>query len=285
MEIIRKVGELQARSREARAAGKTVGLVPTMGALHEGHISLVDRARRECDVVIVSDFVNPTQFDRAEDLATYPRDEKADLEKLEKAGVDYVFMPSVEEMYPVPDTRDFELGKVAEVMEGARRPGHFRGVCQIVSKLFMAAEPHKAYFGQKDYQQIAVIRKMKELLGFDSIEIVSCPIKRYDDGLAMSSRNALLTPEGRQQANQIRIIMLDSLRAWKEGHTPEEVKKLVEEEFMSAPGLQLEYFEVSDPVTLEPLTDKWTEGEEAGVGCVTAYCGKVRLIDNILYKG
>lgn len=270
----------------ARKAGKTIGLVPTMGALHAGHISLVKLAREKCDVVVVSDFVNPTQFDRAEDLATYPRNESADAALLEANGADIMFVPTVEEMYPVPDTRDFDLGPVAEVMEGARRPGHFRGVCQIVSKLFMAVEPDMAFFGEKDYQQIAVIRKMQQLCNLEYIKIVSCPIKREDDGLAMSSRNMLLTAEGRKQAPEIRKILLESLRNYDNGMTLAEVKSAVEKAIADTSGLELEYFEISDPVTLQPLKDfGHVVNPETGcaVGCITVYCGKVRLIDNIVY--
>ena len=163
MNIIREIEQLRCQVAAAKAAGKTVGLVPTMGALHAGHISLIDRARKECVFVVVSDFVNPTQFNNPEDLRTYPRTEAADCEKMSQAGVDVAFIPSVEEVYPEPDTRVFDLGPVAEVMEGAMRPGHFNGVAQIVSKLFAIVEPDRAYFGEKDFQQISVIRRMVEL--------------------------------------------------------------------------------------------------------------------------
>ena len=201
MEIIRTVAELKAKLNAARENG-SIGLVPTMGALHAGHLSLIERARRENDTVVVSVFVNPTQFNNPNDLATYPRTEEADTAMLCEAGVDYAFIPSVEEIYPEPDTRQFALGSVAEVMEGAMRPGHFNGVAQIVSKLFDFTRPTRAYFGEKDFQQIAVIRKMVELEGFD-LEIVDCPIKREADGLAMSSRNVRLTPEQRAIAPAI----------------------------------------------------------------------------------
>ncbi|MDE5573472.1 MAG: pantoate--beta-alanine ligase, partial [Muribaculaceae bacterium] len=197
MEIIRTVKELKHAVEQAKVQGTKIGLVPTMGALHAGHVSLIERARCENDFVVVSVFVNPTQFNNPTDLKTYPRTEEADCEKLEAAGVDVAFIPSVEEIYPEPDTRVFELGPVAEVMEGAMRPGHFNGVAQIVSKLFEMVQPDRAYFGEKDFQQIAVIRKMVELCGFN-IEIVDCPIKREDDGLALSSRNVRLTAEQRK---------------------------------------------------------------------------------------
>lgn len=196
MEIIRTVAELKEKLDSARAKG-SIGLVPTMGALHAGHKSLVDRARAENDTVVVSVFVNPTQFNNPNDLATYPRTEEADAALLESAGVDYAFIPSVSEIYPEPDTRVFDLGPVAEVMEGAMRPGHFNGVAQIVSKLFSFTEPTRAYFGEKDFQQIAVIRRMVELEGFKNLEIVDCPILRESDGLALSSRNVRLSAEQR----------------------------------------------------------------------------------------
>jgi len=202
MKVIRTTEELRGFCAEARHSGHSLGLVPTMGALHAGHMSLVNEARAANDVVVVSVFVNPTQFNNPEDLRTYPRTEEADLALLDAAGVDAAFAPSVAEMYPEPDTRIFDLGAVAEVMEGKMRPGHFNGVAQVVSRLFDMTRPTRAYFGEKDFQQIAVIRKMTELEGFD-LEIVPVAIKREDDGLAMSSRNVRLTPEMRAAAPEI----------------------------------------------------------------------------------
>ncbi|MBD5224350.1 MAG: pantoate--beta-alanine ligase [Bacteroidales bacterium] len=282
MEIIRTVDGLRQQVDQAHAAGKSVGLVPTMGALHAGHISLVDRARKENDLVVVSVFVNPTQFNNAEDLATYPRTEEADCQKLEKAGVDIAFIPTVEEIYPEPDTRVFELGEVAEVMEGAMRPGHFNGVAQIVSKLFAIVNPDRAYFGEKDFQQIAVIRRMVELEGF-KLKIVDCPICREEDGLAMSSRNTRLTPEQREVAPVIHRTLASSVD-WAKQHTLAETKKYVIDEINSFPHMEVEYYEIVDPLTMQPLAE-WTDARNgAPVGCVTAYCGKVRLIDNIKYN-
>ena len=277
MDIIRKVEELRARVDSARGEGKTVGLVPTMGALHDGHLSLVERARRENDLVVVSVFVNPTQFNNPADLATYPRTEEADAALLEKAGVDIVFMPSVEEVYPEPDTRVFDLGPVAEVMEGAMRPGHFNGVAQIVSKLFAMVRPDRAYFGEKDFQQIAVIRRMVELEGFD-LEIVDCPIKRADDGLALSSRNVRLTPEQREIAPAIHRTLLSSVD-WAKDHTVAETERYVVETVNSFPHMEVEYFTIVDPATMQPIKE-WLP---VSVGCITVYCGDVRLIDNIKY--
>ena len=208
MDIIRTVNNITEVCNIARQEGKTIGLVPTMGALHAGHVSLIERARKENDIVVVSVFVNPTQFNNPEDLRTYPRTEEADCEKLESAGVDYAFIPTVEEIYPVEDTRVFDLGPVADVMEGAMRPGHFNGVAQIVSRLFAMTNPTRAYFGEKDFQQIAVIRRMAEIEGFNELEIIDCPIKREDDGLAMSSRNVRLTAQQREVAPNIHRILV-----------------------------------------------------------------------------
>lgn len=278
MEIISTVAGLRRAVADARRAGKRIGLVPTMGALHDGHISLVNRATADCDFVVVSVFVNPTQFNNPDDLRTYPRTVEADCAKLEQAGVDVAFVPSVEEIYPEPDTRVFDLGPVAEVMEGAMRPGHFNGVAQIVSKLFAMAEPHKAYFGEKDYQQIAVIRRMAELEGFD-IDIVDCPIKRESDGLAMSSRNVRLTPEQRQAAPAIHRILAESVAMKESGKTPAEVAADVVARINAEPGMEVEYYQIADAATLHPAID-WSRPT---VGCVTVWMGDVRLIDNIKY--
>lgn len=278
MEIIRTVAELKAKLNVARENG-SIGLVPTMGALHAGHLSLIERARRENDTVVVSVFVNPTQFNNPNDLATYPRTEEADTALMREAGVDYAFIPSVEEIYPEPDTREFALGPVAEVMEGAMRPGHFNGVAQIVSKLFDFTRPTRAYFGEKDFQQIAVIRKMVELEGFD-LEIVDCPIKRENDGLAMSSRNVRLTPEQRAIAPAIHKALEGSL-SWAADHSVEETKRYVIDEINSFPQMEVEYYEIVDALTMQPVSD-WNATDSA-VGCVTVFCGDVRLIDNIKY--
>lgn len=280
MKVIRTVRELRETMERHRGQGQSIGLVPTMGALHAGHLSLIERARNENDIVVASVFVNPTQFNNPEDLRTYPRTEDADCKALEQGGADYAFIPSVDEIYPEPDTRVFDLGPVAEVMEGAMRPGHFNGVAQIVSKLFAWTLPTRAYFGEKDYQQIAVIRRMAELEGFD-LEIVACPIKRHDDGLAMSSRNVRLTPEQRAIAPAIRRTLLESLRM-KPDHSVDDVKRYVTETIDAIDGLRTEYYEIVDSLTMQPIKD-WSEAKEAAVGCVTVYCGDVRLIDNITY--
>ncbi|MDE7155785.1 MAG: pantoate--beta-alanine ligase [Muribaculaceae bacterium] len=280
MEIIRTVKELKHAVEQAKVQGAKIGLVPTMGALHAGHVSLIERARCENDFVVVSVFVNPTQFNNPTDLKTYPRTEEADCEKLEAAGVDVAFIPSVEEIYPEPDTRVFELGPVAEVMEGAMRPGHFNGVAQIVSKLFEMVQPDRAYFGEKDFQQIAVIRKMVELCGFN-IEIVDCPIKREDDGLALSSRNVRLTAEQRKVAPMIHKILTESVNFAK-NHTVEETIKMVTDELNKVEFMEVEYYQIVDPLTMQPIA-KWDDTKLNPVGCITVYCGDVRLIDNIKY--
>lgn len=282
MEIITSVADLRSKVSALKGQGLTVGLVPTMGALHKGHISLVDRARKDNDIVVVSVFVNPTQFNNKKDLETYPRTADADAALLRQAGADIMFMPSVEEIYPEPDTRVFPLGPVAEVMEGAMRPGHFNGVAQIVSKLFDMVRPTRAYFGEKDFQQIAVIRKMAELEGFD-IEIVDCPICRHDDGLAMSSRNVRLTPEQRAVAPAIHRTLAASTE-WASDHTLAETKKFVIDELNSFPHMEVEYYEIVDPVTMQPVSDWDAPHTVPAVGCVTVYCGEVRLIDNIKYN-
>ena len=280
MEIIRTVKELKQAVTNAKAQGSKIGLVPTMGALHAGHVSLIERARRENDFVVVSVFVNPTQFNNPTDLKTYPRTEKADCEKLEAAGVDVAFIPSVEEIYPEPDTRVFELGPVADVMEGAMRPGHFNGVAQIVSKLFEMVKPDRAYFGEKDFQQIAVIRKMVELCGF-KLEIVDCPIKREDDGLAMSSRNVRLTADQRKVAPMIHKILTESVQ-YAKNHTVDETIKLVTDELNKVEFMDVEYYQIVDPLTMQPIA-QWDDTKLNPVGCITVYCGDVRLIDNIKY--
>lgn len=280
MEIIREVALLRRRVEEEKQCGRSVGLVPTMGALHAGHVSLIDRARKENDIVVVSVFVNPTQFNNPEDLRTYPRTEEADCEKMTNASVDIAFIPSVEEVYPEPDTRVFDLGAVAEVMEGPMRPGHFNGVAQIVSKLFDMVQPHRAYFGEKDFQQIAVIRRMVELEGFN-IEIIDCPIMRENDGLAMSSRNVRLTTSQRQIAPAIHKALVASLE-YALTHTVEETKQRVINEINSQPEMEVEYYEIVDSLTMQPIAN-W-EDSKCPVGCITVYCGEVRLIDNIKYN-
>lgn len=279
MKVFTKNAEL---SREmARGAGRT-GLVPTMGALHEGHLSLVEKCRAECDRAVVSVFVNPTQFNDPNDLKNYPRTEEADLALLEKTGVDYVLMPSVEDIYPQKDTRVFDLGTTDKTMEGAHRPGHFNGVAQVVSRLFDIVRPERAYFGEKDFQQIAVIRRMVEIEKFP-IEIVDCPICREADGLALSSRNVRLTPENRAQAPMIHKTLLESVD-WADTLPLDETRRKVVAQLNAIPCMEVEYYEIVDPLTMQPLQSWDTPHNGNAVGCITCYCGDVRLIDNIKYR-
>lgn len=280
MEIVHTIKDLQAALAALRAQGKMVGLVPTMGALHAGHASLVKRCVAENDAAVVSVFVNPTQFNDKNDLAKYPRTLDADCRLLEQCGAAFAFAPSVEEMYPEPDTRQFSYAPLDTVMEGKYRPGHFNGVCQIVSKLFEAVKPDRAYFGEKDFQQLAIIREMVRQLKFP-LEIVGCPIVREEDGLALSSRNARLSAEERQQALKISQTLFAS-RDYAKSHTVAETQKFVEDAIEAAPGLRLEYFELVDGNTLQKIAN-WEDTSYA-VGCITVFCGEVRLIDNIKYK-
>ena len=280
MKLVHTINELRAELAAQRQAGKKIGLVPTMGALHEGHASLVRRAVAENDIVVVSDFVNPTQFNDKNDLLKYPRTLEADCELLEKEGAAYVFAPSVEEIYPEPDTRQFSYAPLDTVMEGKYRPGHFNGVCQIVSKLFMIVEPDKAYFGEKDFQQLAIICEMVKQMQFP-LEIIGCPIVREADGLALSSRNARLTDEQRQQALNISRTLFQS-KEYAVSHTVAETQQFVEDAIAASEGLELEYFELVDGTTLQKIS-RWEETDYA-VGCITVFCGEVRLIDNIKYK-
>ena len=280
MKVIHTIKDLQAELSVLKAQGKKVGLVPTMGALHAGHASLVKRSVNENEVTVVSVFVNPTQFNDKNDLVKYPRTLDADCKLLEACGATYAFAPSVEEMYPEPDTRQFSYAPLDTVMEGAFRPGHFNGVCQIVSKLFEAVKPHRAYFGEKDFQQLAIIREMVRQMQFD-LEIVGCPIVREEDGLALSSRNARLSAEERENALKISQTLFKS-RTFAATHTVSETLKFVEDAIAAVPGLRLEYFEVVDGNTLQKV-DNWNQTSYV-VGCITVFCGDVRLIDNIKYK-
>lgn len=282
MNIIKTVDDLRRAVALARRQGLTVGLVPTMGALHQGHLSLVKAARRDNGFVVVSVFVNPTQFNNPDDLRTYPRTLEADAQLLDRAGVDVMFAPTVDEMYPEPDTRVFDLGPVAEVMEGAMRPGHFNGVAQVVSKLFDMVRPDRAYFGEKDFQQIAVIRRMVDLEHFD-IDIVDCPICRAPDGLALSSRNVRLSQACRDIAPAIRRTLLSSLD-WARNHSVDSTIRFVTDTINSFPGMSVEYYSIVDSLTMQPLSS-WPDPQSGrrAVGCITVYCGDVRLIDNIKY--
>ena len=254
-----------------------IGFVPTMGALHAGHRSLVERARRECATVVVSVFVNPTQFNDKTDLKNYPRTPEADLRLLEEVGADYVFMPSVEEVYPEPDTRTFDFGMIAKVMEGATRPSHFNGVAQVVSRLFDLVKPAKAYFGEKDFQQIAVIREMVRQLRIP-VEIIPCPIVRGEDGLALSSRNTLLDTDHRTAAPYIYKVLKAAVEKSHQT-TPDQLAAWVTAQVESNPLLKVIYFQVVDAATMQQVRT-WEESP-AIQGCIAVQAGDIRLIDNI----
>lgn len=286
MKVVHTVNDLKQTLQAYRNEGKTIGLVPTMGALHRGHASLVSRSLRENDVTTVSIFVNPTQFNDKNDLAKYPRTLDQDCQLLQSLLTDdsqlVVFAPSVDEVYPEPDTRTFSYPPTDEVMEGGFRLGHFNGVCQVVSKLFMFVEPDRAYFGEKDFQQIAVIRRMVEDQKFP-LQLCPCPIVREDDGLALSSRNTLLSDAERKIALNISKNLFASLDYAKQ-HTLAETRQWVIDQINAVEGLEVQYYEIVDGNSLLSLND-WNDSNYI-VGCITVFCGAipVRLIDNIKYK-
>jgi pantoate--beta-alanine ligase len=282
MKVFNRIVDLQNQLFEDRKQGKEIGLVPTMGALHEGHASLVKRSVKENEITVVSVFVNPTQFNDKNDLKNYPRTLDADCALLEKCGADYVLAPSVEEMYPTPDTRQFEYPPVSTVMEGAHRPGHFNGVCQVVSRLFYIVKPTRAYFGEKDWQQIAVVKAMVRHLGL-GVQIVECDIVRDKDGLAKSSRNTLLSADERAIAPAIYKALKESVK-YAKNHTVTETHDKVVNDINSVDGLDVEYFSIVDGNTLQDIAN-WEDSDYV-VGCITVYCGKtpIRLIDHIKYK-
>lgn len=280
MQVIDTILNLQDFLSGERAKGKTIGLVPTMGALHEGHASLVRRSVSENDITVVSIFLNPTQFNDPKDLERYPRTLESDCAILEKCNALVAFVPSVKEIYPEPDTRHFSYPPTDSVMEGERRPGHFNGVCQIVSKLFSITDPDRAYFGEKDYQQIAVIRRMAEDLKF-RVNIVPCPVIREEDGLAMSSRNTLLSPDEKKIATNIYRVLQESKDL---GLNVRDTQDWVINHINEIDGLEVEYYSIVDGDTLADISN-WEDALHV-VGCITVYCGKtpIRLIDHIRYK-
>ncbi len=277
IQLTHTISETREIIEKQLSEGKTIGFVPTMGALHDGHLALIRQAVAENDFVVVSIFVNPIQFNNQEDLARYPRTLDADLLMLEGSGCRLVFAPSVIEMYPEPDTTVFDFGQLDKVMEGKFRPGHFNGVAIVVKKLFEIVTPHKAYFGEKDFQQLAIIKKMVNMLQMP-VEVVACLIVREADGLAMSSRNARLTPEERREA----VAIYNALSGVKENYSwfiPEGIRQLVTGEIQQEGYFRVEYVGVVDAETLQPL-EEWMDAEHAVI-CVAAFIGQVRLIDNI----
>ena len=282
MKIFDNIVDLQNELFYLRKANKKIGLVPTMGALHQGHASLVKQCVADNDITIVSVFLNPTQFNDPKDLERYPRTFEEDCKILNEVGADIVFAPSPKEMYPTPDNRHFEFPPTSTVMEGAKRPGHFNGVCQVVSRLFYITKPHNAYFGEKDWQQICVIKQLVKYLNLD-INIIECPIIREESGLAMSSRNALLTSEERAIAANIYRILKESV-AKKDSLSVDELQQEVINSINAIDQLEVEYFEIVDGNTLETV-HSWNDSPYI-VGCITVYCGAtpIRLIDHIKYK-
>ena len=277
MLLVKTIKELQNKLNNSRESG-TIGFVPTMGALHQGHLSLVKQAVLENKTVVVSIFVNPTQFNDSNDLEKYPRTLKTDLKLLESTGCKFVFAPNAKEVYPESDMRKFDFDTLETVMEGKHRPGHFNGVAQVVSKLFDMVKPDKAYFGLKDFQQLAIIKKMVIQLKLP-VEIVSCKIVREKNGLAMSSRNEQLTTEQRKNA----ALVFETLSKAKEQigqKSVEELKNWVAETINKNPFLNVEYFEIVDTEQLQPV--KYWNEKNTKIGCVALFCGEVRLIDNIV---
>ena len=282
MKIFDNIVDLQNELFYLRKANKKIGLVPTMGALHQGHASLVKQCVADNDITIVSVFLNPTQFNDPKDLERYPRTFEEDCKILNEVGADIVFAPTPKEMYPTPDNRHFEFPPTSTVMEGAKRPGHFNGVCQVVSRLFYITKPHNAYFGEKDWQQICVIKQLVKYLNLD-INIIECPIIREESGLAMSSRNALLTSEERVIAANIYRILKESVTK-KDSLSVDELQQEVINSINAIDQLEVEYFEIVDGNTLETI-HSWNDSPYI-VGCITVYCGAtpIRLIDHIKYK-
>lgn len=284
MQIITTKSELTRQVAACLHQGKTIGFVPTMGALHQGHASLIQRACSENEVCYVSVFVNPTQFNNAEDLAKYPRNLEKDAALLESLGVHFVFAPTPDEMYTKEEMQEsfsFDFNGLDEVMEGKMRPGHFNGVVQVVSRLFELVRPTRAYFGEKDFQQLAIIRHMVERSSlssqFSDLQIIGCPIVRESSGLAMSSRNERLSEEEKQTAIAISQTLISSMN-WAKTDSVAEVQQRVIDTINAIEGLEVEYYEIVDKTTLQP-----TDTFQNAVGCVTVYCGPVRLIDNIQY--
>lgn len=278
MLLIHNVDDLKHLVAQQKAEGKTVGFVPTMGALHAGHISLIEQAGQKCDFVVMSIFVNPTQFNDPKDLEKYPRTLEADLQLLEPTACQAVFAPSVETMYPEPDTRQFNFGELEQVMEGRFRPGHFNGVAQVVSKLFDLVNPDKAFFGQKDFQQLVIVKAMVKQLTLP-VEIVACPIVREASGLARSSRNERLSPDQRAEAAMIYKTLCEAKNLVQQ-LSVQELKEQVVARINAIPGLKIEYFEIVNDTDLKSV-ESWDEPVNK-VACIAVFCGEVRLIDNLL---
>ena len=280
MEVLETVKEVQDKVTSLRSQGKTIGLVPTMGALHQGHLSLVKQCIADNDICIVTIFVNPTQFNNKEDLIKYPRNLEKDSQYLAEARVDFIFAPSEKEIYPEPDTRQFDFGQIDKVMEGVHRPGHFNGVAQVVSRLFDIVKPDRAYFGEKDFQQLAIIREMVKQLNLP-VQIIPMPIIREASGLALSSRNERLTLAQKEIAVNISRTLFES-KKWMDNLSVQQVIDKVITTLNAFEELDVEYYEIADGYTLQSVKD-WKDTGYI-VGCIAVFCGDVRLIDNVIYK-
>jgi pantoate--beta-alanine ligase len=275
--IFTKIAEIKPYLDQQRAGGISIGFVPTMGALHAGHTSLVAVSKSETKLTVCSIFINPTQFNDKKDLERYPRTPEKDLEMLKNAGCDVVFMPSAEEMYPKTDNRTFDFGYLDKVLEGAHRPGHFNGVGQIVSRLFDIVKPDKAFFGNKDYQQVMIIKELVKTLKYD-IEIVVCPTLREKDGLAMSSRNALLSEQDRKDASLIPALMKEAQKMKTAGKNVSEIKSKILSA-LNNENFRADYFAICDGDTLKEISS-FSESKNP-VALIACFVGKIRLIDNI----
>ncbi|MBN2480874.1 MAG: pantoate--beta-alanine ligase [Bacteroidales bacterium] len=280
MEIIQHADFLTKKVRSYRDMGRAIGFVPTMGALHRGHISLMDICKAQNDVSVVSIFVNPTQFNDPADLNNYPRNLNQDLDLLRKAACDLVFCPDEKEIYPVPDTRQFDFGGLDKVMEGLHRPGHFNGVAQVVTRLLDIVNPHRIYLGLKDFQQVAIIRKVVDDYHYP-VEIVTCTTVRENDGLAFSSRNVLLSPGQRLSATIISRTLFQA-REMIKTHTADAIREFVINRINSNPHLKVDYFDIVDDKTLQPVNDLSQEGRK--IGCIAVRVGMIRLIDNVYFS-
>jgi pantoate--beta-alanine ligase len=279
MKTITTISEAGAFIDAAKGKGRSIGFVPTMGALHEGHLALMDRAGKENDLLVVSVFVNPIQFNNPDDLKNYPRDLQSDAQKLESVECDLLFAPSAEEMYPDEEVRKFDFGSLEYVMEGKFRPGHFNGVAVVVDKLFRIIRPNRAYFGQKDFQQLAIIRRLVETESH-RVEVVACPTVREPDGLAMSSRNLRLTDDERKEAPFIHQMLMEAYSMAAKHMPPAEIVLFVTNAFEKHEVFRLEYFEIVDTSNLQTIRS-WDEAPQA-IGCIAAYLGNIRLIDNMI---
>ncbi|MCF8459355.1 MAG: pantoate--beta-alanine ligase [Flavobacteriales bacterium] len=279
MKLITTAKEMSEYSFSTRSSSEFVGFVPTMGALHLGHISLIKTAKAKCENVVVSVFVNPTQFNDSNDLQNYPRTFESDRKLLENEGVDVMFFPSANEIYPSPEVKHYEMDGLDDPMEGPNRPGHFNGVVQVVTRLFELVKPNVAFFGEKDFQQLAVIRHMTQKLGYD-IEIVGCPTEREASGLAMSSRNIRLSNDGRKLASSINLILLEIKNQLALNEPASVVLEQAIADIDQLNGITLEYLELVNPQTLQPVTD-----DSAAIqACIALYIEEVRLIDNMRVK-